>query len=144
MNEISLQRLHTVNLKRNSKFLLSLTSSELSAFQARAKSRKENGKLEEAVDDLTEALKLNPNNRDIRKMLIKVKEDIVSKTNPNQKEAHQNNNNNNNVEMPETRLALNNDLVPIGSTISKNLKYVDDTASQKSEVSSVAYQSNNR
>ena len=95
------------------------------------------------MDDLTEALKLNPNNRDIRKMLIKVKEDIVSKTNPNQKEAHQNNNNNN-IETPQTRLNINNDLVPIGSTISQNLKYVDDTASQKSGVSSVAYQSNNR
>ena len=140
LNEISLQRLHTENVKRNSKFLSSLTSSELAALQARAKARKENNQSKEAVDDLTAALKLNPNNRDIRKMLIKVKEEVSLKDNPNQKETNPNNNN----EIHHPRLNISNEMAPIGSTISKNLKYVDDSASQRSEVSSVTYPSNNR
>ena len=92
--EISLQKLHTKNNKSTSKFLTSLTSSELAALQARAKARKENHLLDEAITDLTTALKLDPNNRDIRKMLIKVKEELVLQGSPNQKDSIQNNNNN--------------------------------------------------
>ena len=139
MNEISLQRLHTDSVKVNSGFLLSLETSELAALQARAKARKENKQLDEAVDDLTAALKLNPNNRDIRKMLIKVKEECALKTFPHQKDTTPNNSNANPDEL--MKLNLNHEMFPIGSTLSKNLKYVDDSASQRSDVSSVPYQS---
>ena len=139
MNEISLQRLHTDSVKVNSSFLLSLETSELAALQARAKARKENKQLDEAVDDLTAALKLNPNNRDIRKMLIKVKEECALKTLPHQKDTTPNNSNANPDEL--MKLKLSHEMLPIGSTLSKNLKYVDDSASQRSDVSSVPYQS---
>ena len=115
-------------------------SSELAAFQARAKARKENGQLEKAVDDLTSALKLNPNNRDIRRMLIKVKEELCLQTKSEQKEVLQNNNYNAN----RTKVEITNERLPIGAAISKGLKYVDDLTSQKSEVSSVTYQGSNQ
>ena len=140
LNEIALQKLHTKKIKINSKFLTSLVSSELAALQARAKARKENHLLEEAVNDLTTALQLDPNNRDIRKMLIKIKEELAMNANPGQKESNQNNNNNSandNIRTKKDMLNFNNERVPIGSTLSKNLKYVDDSASQMSEVSSV-------
>ena len=148
LNEISRQKLHIKNVKSSSKFLSSLTSSELAALQARAKARKENNLLDEAVNDLTVALKLDPNNRDIRKMLIKVKQELALNENTNQKESIQNNNNkaidNNNDRSIDNRFNLSNERVPIGSTLSKNLKYVDDSASQMSEVSSVMCHSTKR
>ena len=147
LNEIALQKLHTKNIKSNSKFLTSLASSELAALQARAKARKENHLLDEAVEDLTAALKLDPNNRDIRKMLIKVKEELALNANPGKKESNQNNNNNsidNSNRTSEDRLNFNSERVPIGSTLSKNLIYVDDSASQMSEVSSVMCHTSNR
>lgn len=139
LNEIALQKLHKESSKRSST-LSSLMSSELASFQARAKARKEHGQLNEAVDDLTSALKLNPNNRDIRKMLIKVKEELSLQSKPNQKEIGQNNN----YSIHTTKLNMDNERLPIGTSISKSLKYVDDSASQKSEVSSVTYQGSNR
>ena len=147
LNEISLQKLHTKNNKSNFKFLTSLASSELAALQARAKARKENHLLDEAITDLTAAVKLDPNNRDIRKMLIKVKEELALKGSANQKDSIQNDNNNpmdNNNRSSEDRLNFNIERVPIGSTLSKNLKYVDDSASQMSEVSSVMYHTTKR
>ena len=140
LNEIELQKQHTESSKRSSTFLSSLMSSELAAFQARAKARKEIGQLDKAVDDLTSALKLNPNNRDIRKMLIKVKEELSSQSTPNQTEMGQNNN----YKLQTTTLNMDNGRLPIGSSISNSLKYVDDSASQRSEVSSVTYQGSNR
>ena len=140
LNEISLQKLHTRNSKTNSNYLSSLASSELAALQARAKARKENHLLNEAITDLTAALKLDPNNRDIRKMLIKVKEELAIKPNANQKDSIQSSNNNlmdNNNRTSNDGLKFNDERAPIGSTLCKTLKYVDDAASQMSEASSV-------
>ena len=93
------------------------------------------------MNDLTSALRLNPNNREIRKMLIKVKEDLATTANSNKKETW---NNNNNESCEQSKSDGNIGMLPIGSTISKNFKYVDDSASQMSEVSSVTYQSKNQ
>ena len=141
MKEIELQRLHHASIEGNSNLLAALDSSELAAFQARAKARKENNELQEAMNDLTSALRLNPNNREIRKMLIKVKEDLATTANSNKKETW---NNNNNESCEQSKSDGNIGMLPIGSTISKNFKYVDDSASQMSEVSSVTYQSKNQ
>ena len=141
MKEIELQRLHHDSIKGNSNFLAALDSSELAAFQARAKARKENNELQEAMNDLTSALRLNPNNREIRKMLIKVKEDLATTANSNKKETW---NNNNNESCEQSKSDGNIGMLPIGSNISQNFKYVDDSASQMSEVSSVTYQSKNQ
>jgi len=50
--------------------------SHLTALHARAKAAKESGHLDMAARDLGEALTLSPNNRDLHKLIIKVKEEI--------------------------------------------------------------------
>ena len=121
-------------------FSSSLLSSEVAAFQARAKARKENGQVDEAVEDLTSALKLSPNNRDIRRLLIKLKEEAQMKTKHNEKNMGENNN----YELGQTELGNGDEKIPVGATLSRSLKYLDDSASQKSEGSSITYQANSR
>ena len=52
------------------------SQSHLTALHARAKAYKESGQLELAQSDLTEALRLSPNNRDLHKMILQVKESL--------------------------------------------------------------------
>ena len=50
--------------------------SHLTALQARAKAYKESGQLDLACRDLTAALQLSPNNRDLHRMILKVNEEM--------------------------------------------------------------------
>ena len=137
VNEIGSQRSYRQQSIKSSSFMSILLSSELAAYQARAKAKKENGQLEEAAEDLTLALGISPNSREIHKMLIRVKEEIRAKATNTDKIVLENNNN----EFQKSRLNNDEEKVPIGANAGKHFKYVDDSASQKSEVSSVIYKS---
>ncbi|XP_059092196.1 protein TANC2-like isoform X3 [Tigriopus californicus] len=82
----------------------------LEAYQARARAYRENEEYEEAITDLTEALKISPQNREIHKFIIKVKEELKE----NQKEK------NNNLNRPQ---------YPIGMDQKDGIKFVDDSSS---------------
>ena len=92
----------------------------LEALQARARAFKESERFEEAIVDLTDALKLSPQNRDIHKSIIKVKEEL---------RAWQNNNN---EDSEKDKI--------IGMEKQDKFKFVDasDTASNVTEVDQTA------
>ena len=87
----------------------------LEALHARARAHREAGNFRESVQDLNEALKVSPQNRDLYRMILKVKEEM-SKSNFG---------NNNNNGAPSVTL---ND---------KELKYVDDSSSEVTTSSSL-------
>ena len=76
----------------------------LEALHARARAHRESGNFREAVQDLNEALKLSPQNRDLYRLILKVKE-----------------------EMSKTR--FNNNDQPIGANIDIE-KFVDDSEAE--------------
>eukprot|EP00095_Tigriopus_kingsejongensis_P002147 maker-scaffold583_size130250-snap-gene-0.13 protein:Tk02147 transcript:maker-scaffold583_size130250-snap-gene-0.13-mRNA-1 annotation:"protein tanc2 isoform x3" len=85
----------------------------LEAFQARARAYRENEQFEEAIADLTEALKISPQNREIHKFIIKVKEEFKE----NQKEKNNN------------RKESSGHQMPIGMEQKDCFKFVDDNSS---------------
>ena len=90
----------------------------LDALHARARAHREAGNFREAVQDLNEALKLSPQNRDLNRMILRVK-DEMSKT------FLVGNNNNDNGQ-------------PLGgSVLNDKLKYVDDSSSEITNSSSL-------
>ena len=80
----------------------------LEAFQARARAFKDSGRLSEAIIDLSEALNLSPQNRDLHRFMIKVKEEL------RQKEMSNDGNNNDKI-------------LPVGAD--ETFKFVDDSSS---------------
>ena len=91
----------------------------LEALHARARAHREAGNFRESVQDLNEALKVSPQNRDLYRMILKVKEEM-SKSNFG-------NNNNDNILNGASVNALND----------KELKYVDDSSSEVTTSSSL-------
>lgn len=84
----------------------------LAALHARAKARQGAGRRQEAVVDLTSALKLSPNNRDIHRLIMKVKEGC---NDPDQQ--------------PDSNHA------PVGAASANNIKYFDETQSEAGSAS---------
>ena len=78
-------------------------SPHLTALHARAKAYKEAGQLERASADLSEALRLSPNNRDLHKMILQVKDQLRAEE--------------------EGAIGANN-------VDSEDIKYLDETASE--------------
>ena len=48
------------------------------AHYAKAKAKKEAGRLHQAVNDLTEALRVAPHNRDLHRVILRIKEEIAA------------------------------------------------------------------
>jgi tetratricopeptide (TPR) repeat protein len=87
--------------------VLSLRSDCLEALHARARAHRESLNFREAVQDLNEALRLSPQNRDIHRLILRVKDEMSSSNHSN-----------------------NNELPPVGASMSDKLKFVDDSASE--------------
>ena len=87
--------------------VLILKPDSLDALHARARAHRESGNFRDAVQDLNEALKLSPQNRELYRMILKVKEEMSKKSKMN-----------------------NNNDQPIGVNIDDNLQFVDDSASE--------------
>ena len=77
----------------------------LEALHARARAHREAGLLKEAVRDLNEALNLSPQNRDLHRLILKVKEELC-----------------NNNDQAATAAGL--------TVLDDKLKFVDDSASE--------------
>ena len=92
----------------------------LEALHARARAHREAGNFRESVQDLNEALKVSPQNRDLYRMILKVKEEMSKNSTTN----HFGNNNNNGA---PNSVTLND----------KELKYVDDSSSEVTTSSSL-------
>lgn len=86
--------------------VLTLKPDCLDALHARARAHRESGNFRDAVQDLNEALKLSPQNRDLYRLILKVKE-----------------------EMSKSKFNNNNDQ-PIGANIDDKIQFVDDSASE--------------
>ena len=83
----------------------------LEALHARARAYRQAGHLQEAVQDLTEDLRVSPQNREVHRLVIKVREELRA--------SH--NNNNNNDEDEDEKVG------PVGA--SEQFKFVDDAGS---------------
>ena len=59
--------------------VLTLKPDCLDALHARARAHRESGNFRDAVQDLNEALKLSPQNRDLYRLILKVKEEMSNK-----------------------------------------------------------------
>ena len=104
----------------------------LEALHARARAYRESGNFQSAISDLTEALKISPQNRDVHRNIIKVKEEMKRK-----KDEEENNNNNGaGSEKPEMRSATKYGF-PVGASQCDAMKFVDDSASE------ISHRSNN-
>ena len=110
----------------------------LEALHARARANRESGNFQSAISDLTEALKISPQNRDVHRNIIKVKEEMKKKI-----EEEKNNNNNDDDDDDEESIGKSK-LVgaarfgfPVGATQCDILKFVDDSASE------ISHRSNN-
>ena len=58
--------------------VLAINPNSFEAHYAKAKANKEAGRLHEAVNDLTEALRVAPHNRDLHKVILRIKEEIAA------------------------------------------------------------------
>jgi hypothetical protein len=87
---------------------------------ARARANRESGNFQSAISDLTEALKISPQNRDVHKNIIKVKEEMKRKKDEEE-------NNNNNGRKSATKYGF-----PVGASQCDAMKFVDDSASELS------------
>jgi tetratricopeptide (TPR) repeat protein len=56
--------------------VIEINPDSFEALSARAKAKKESGNYEDALVDLNEALKLVPTNREVNKIILKVKEEM--------------------------------------------------------------------
>ncbi len=92
----------------------------LEALHARARANRESGNFQSAISDLTEALKISPQNRDVHKNIIKVKEEMKRKKDEEE-------NNNNNGGKAATKYGF-----PVGASQCDAMKFVDDSASELS------------
>lgn len=80
----------------------------MEALHTRARAYKECEKYSEAIADLNEALKISPQNREVHKFIIKVKEELKEKSNNNEDD---------------------NKRGPVGAVESDRFKFVDADAS---------------
>ena len=60
--------------------VLHLQPANFEAYYAKAKAHKAAGRLHAALQDLTEALRIAPQHREVHKVILKIKEDISSQT----------------------------------------------------------------
>ena len=93
--------------------VLKLKPDCLDALHARARAHRESGNFSDAVQDLTQALKISPQHRDLHKLILKVKEEMNTSS--------QMNNN------------MGQNYAPLGAELlDDKIKFVDDSASEMS------------
>ncbi|XP_040580988.1 protein TANC2 isoform X3 [Lepeophtheirus salmonis] len=72
--------------------VLKINPGSFEAYYAKAKANRESGNLHSALADLTEAVRIAPSNRDIHRIILRVKEEICRAANPNRKNNSDSNN----------------------------------------------------
>eukprot|EP00096_Caligus_rogercresseyi_P016336 TRINITY_DN8949_c0_g1_i1.p1 TRINITY_DN8949_c0_g1~~TRINITY_DN8949_c0_g1_i1.p1 ORF type:complete len:805 (-),score=176.27 TRINITY_DN8949_c0_g1_i1:609-2726(-) len=65
--------------------VLKINPGSFEAYYAKAKANRESGNLQSALADLTEAVRIAPSNRDIHRIILRVKEEICRAANPSRK-----------------------------------------------------------
>ncbi len=112
---------HLVEAIAKASEVLTLRPDCLEALHARARANRDCNNFEDAIADLTEALKMSPQNRDLHRLILKVKKEnaATNRFNNNSKdgepEVHAN------VTVPAS--------LPVGARLGAKFKFVDDANS---------------